>query len=119
GACAKGQTTQGVTAAAAVNRNSSDTLFNYMQTYLNLDSTAPATLGASDLMAVQDADFNNASFALAPYEIFSDPDMNQFVTREGGQGVYGPASVWKDLQGETQFQQLTASISAGPSPYTD
>jgi hypothetical protein len=119
GACAKGQTTQVVTAAATANRNSSDTLFSYMQTYLNLDSTAPATLGPSDFVAVQDADFNAAYFALAPFEVFADPDMNQFVTREGGQGVYGPASVWHDLEGETQFQQLTANISAGPSPYPD
>ena len=45
--------------------------------------------------------------------------MNQFVTREGGQGVYGPASVWQDIQGDGQFQQLTANINNGPSPYTD
>jgi hypothetical protein len=119
GACAAGQTSQVVTAAAISNRDSSDTLFNYMQTYLNLDSSAPATLGPSDFLAVQDADFMNAYFALAPFEVFADPDMNQFVTREGGQGVYGPASVWQDIQGEGQFEQLTANISLGPSPYTD
>ena len=113
GACSKGQTNQVVTPAAMASRNSTDTLFNYMQTYLNLAPTAPATLGPNDFMAVQDQDFYSAYFAIAPFEVFADPDMNQFVTREGGQGVYGPASVWKDLQGETQFQQLTASINAG------
>jgi hypothetical protein len=119
GKCAAGQTNQVVTPAAIANRNSSDTLYNYMQTYLNLAPSAPATLGPSDFVAVQDQDFYNAYFALAPFEIFADPDMNQFVTREGGQGVYGPASIWQDIQGDGQFQTLTANISAGPSPYAD
>ena len=42
----------------------------------------------------------NAYFALVPYEIFADPDANLFVTREGGNGVYGPASCVADLEGE-------------------
>ena len=61
-----------------------------------------------------------AYFALAPYEVFADPDMNLFVTREGGQGVYGPASVWqRPCKGETAFQQLTANINNGDDAVPD
>ncbi|MGH7295655.1 MAG: hypothetical protein ACRELB_12005, partial [Polyangiaceae bacterium] len=121
GACTTGATAQIVTQSVVDNHNAQSTLFTKMQQYLNLHSSDPLNdhLGPQDMVAVQDADFYRAYFALAPYELFADPDMNQFVTREGGAGVYGPASVWKTLQGETQFQQLSAQISNGTAPAPD
>ena len=39
--------------------------------------------------------------------------MNPFVTREGGEGVLGPSSIWPMLQQEAQFQQSAANIDRG------
>jgi hypothetical protein len=116
GSCQTGATQPIVTATVTQNHNASSTLYTKMQQYLGLGGAGSA-LGPQDFAAVQDADFYRAYFALAPYEIFADPDMNQFVTREGGQGVYGPAGVWTLLQGEAQFQKLTAQINSGVEPY--
>jgi hypothetical protein len=118
GACSGG-TAQLVTSAVVSNHNATSTLFTKMQQYLGLHGPDPTNdhLGPQDFAAAQDADFYNAFFALAPFETFADPDMNLFVTREGGQAVYGPASVWAALQQETAFKQLTATISNGSEPY--
>jgi hypothetical protein len=119
GACSNGQTNQIVNQTVTDVHNASDTLYNKMQLYLGLHSqTNPDDdhLGPSDFVATQDADFYRAYYTLVPYEFFADPDANQFVTREGGQGVYGPASVWKWLQNEVVFQNLTAEISNGLTP---
>lgn len=117
GKCAAGQTTQLLSQTALANRNAADTLYTKMQTYLNLNPTQPGTLGPSDFTAVQDQDFFQAYFQLVPFELFADPDANLFVTREGGQGVYGPAAIWADWGQEAQFQQLAATISNGGTPY--
>ncbi len=104
-----------VTATVTGAHNASSTLYTKMQQYLGLQG--PTALGPQDFTAVQDADFFRSYFALAPYEVFADPDMNLFVTREGGQGVYGPAAVWQTLHGEGEFQRLTALINSGVEPY--
>jgi Met-zincin len=106
-------------------RNATDTLFTKMQTYLNVNGPDPKNnhLGPADFTAyaTEDADFMNAYFALIGYELFADPDANLFVRREGGQGVYGVPGgsdqIWSDLQGEAQWQTLTAQISNGQPPF--
>ena len=123
GPCTTGTNQPLVTATVVSNHNANSTLFSKMQQYLGLHGPDPKSdhLGPQDFTAVQDADFNRAYFALAPYELFADPDMNQFVTREGGAGVYGPAgtsSMWNLLQQETAFQQMAATIDRGVEPYT-
>jgi hypothetical protein len=119
GQCTTGQTQQLVTATVLSNHNAQSTLFVKMQQYLNLHGQDPHNdhLGPQDFVAVQDQDFSRAYYALAPYETFADPDMNLFVTREGGQGVYGPAAMWQGLQQETAFQQQAAVIQNGTEPY--
>ena len=95
--------------------NASSTLFQKMQTYLGYGNN-PTPMGPQDFAVSQNTDFLNAYFQTLPYEIFSDPDENLFVTQEGGQGVYGPASMWQSVQAESQFQQLTSSIDQGLTP---
>ncbi|MFO0661988.1 MAG: hypothetical protein U0165_19475 [Polyangiaceae bacterium] len=51
-------------------------------------------------MAKQDDDFFRSYYALMPYYMFADPDMNQFVIPEGGSGVFGPDEMWKLFQQE-------------------
>ncbi len=102
--------------------NASSTLYTKMQSYLGLHGPDPQNdhLGPADFVAnnAEDPDFMNAYMAIVPYELFADPDANLFVTREGGNGVYGPAAVWTALQGEAQWNQLTAAINNGQEPYT-
>jgi hypothetical protein len=119
GPCTAGTTAPIVTSTVLSNHNANSSLFTKMQTYLGLHGSDPSNdhLGPQDFVAAQDSDFYNAYFALAPYETFGDPDMNLFVYREGGQGVYGPAGVWGALQQETAFKQLTATINNGAQPY--
>jgi hypothetical protein len=116
GACTAGQTQPIVPATVIATHNATSTLYTKMQQYLGMQGAGHA-LGPTDFAAVQDADFYRAYFALVPYQTFADPDMNLFVTREGGQGVYGPANLWTTLQGEAQFQKLAALINSGVEPY--
>jgi hypothetical protein len=124
GSCTNGATQPIVSATTISNHNAQSTLFSKMQQYLGLHGPDPSNdhLGPQDFTAAasEDQDFLNAYFQLIPYEVFADPDMNQFVTREGGQGVYGPAAVDGALQQETTFEQLTGAMNAGtlPDPYS-
>jgi hypothetical protein len=115
GSCTTGDSQPIVNATLVGNHNAASTLFQKMQNYLGYPAT-PA-LGPQDFTVAQNTDFLNAYYQTLPYEIYSDPDENLFVTQEGGQGVYGPASMWQAVQAESQFQQITASIDTGAAPY--
>ena len=121
--CNTGDTMPIVPATVISNHNATSTLFTKMQQYLNLHNTDPDPandhLGPQNFIAPRDDDFLRAYFAIVPYQVFADPDMNLFVTREGGQGVYGPASVWQHLQDLTQFNAISAQINEGQTPYDD
>ena len=119
GPCSAGTTQQLVTDTVVDLHNAQSTLFTKMQQYLGLHGPNPGDdhLGPQDFVATQDSDFFNAYFALSPFELFADPDMNLFVTREGGEGVYGPAAYWALLQQESTFQSLAATINNGSNPY--
>src|SRR5581483_9860166 len=96
------------------------TLFQKMQVYLNHDPGTYGNQAPSDFVRVEnlnDPDFQKAYYAYLPYQIFADPDANAFVQREGGQGVYGPDSMWKMRIKEAQFHQAAADIDHGLSPY--
>ncbi len=121
GPCSNGATAQIVNQAVVDDHNAADSLYQKMQQYLNLHGPNPNDdhIGPQDMTAAstEDADFYNAYFTLVPYEIFQDPDANLFVTREGGQGVYGtPGSTWNALKAEAQFQAVSAQISNGIDP---
>ncbi len=98
--------------------NAKNTLFSKMQQYLNRPASAYGALGPSDFIQPQDDDFRHAYYALAPYEIFADPDMNPYVVREGGKGVYGPDAYWKMMKDEAEFHQRAADIDHGKDPYS-
>jgi hypothetical protein len=119
GPCSGNSTQQIVNQTVVDLHNASSTLFTKMQQYLGLHGPNPGDdhLGPQDFVATQDADFDQAYFALIPYELFADPDQNLFVTREGGQGVFGPAATWQLLQQETTFQQLSATMMTGGTPF--
>jgi hypothetical protein len=133
GACTTGETRQIVPATLVANHNAQSTLFSKMQQYLNLNSTDPDPnndhLGPENFEAKctnpsgalvpcsLDPDFQNAYFALIPYQLFADPAMNLFVTPEAGQGVT-PPSVWQALQNEVQFHAIAATINDGTAPFT-
>jgi hypothetical protein len=103
--------------------NSRSTLFGKMQQYLGFQSKDPDPsknhLGPQDFIAQQDEDFYRTYYALLPFELFADPDMNLFVTREGGEGVYGPAGVWQHLQDDATFHDITGRMNNGETPYED
>lgn len=122
GACKDGDTMPIVAATAATNHNGSSALYQKMQIYLQKPPDQFGPLGPQDFIVNHDndmGDFYRAYYALTPYYIFSDPDMNPFVIREGGAGVLGPDSVWKMLQDEAKFQKTAALIDQGLSPYED
>jgi Met-zincin len=122
-ACNAGDTLAIAPATLISEHNQHSTLFTKMQQYLGVHSTDPDPgndhLGPQDFIAPQDDDFFHTYFSLIPYQLFADPDMNLFVTREGGNGVYGPASVWQHLQDEAEFHALTAKMNNGETPYED
>ncbi len=117
GACKDGDTMPIVDATVAANHNGSSSLYQKMQVYLQKPAGQYGNLGPQDFIQTQDADFFRAFYALAPYYIFADPAMNQFVIPEGGSGVLGPDSIWTMMQQEAAFQQTAASIDQGLSPY--
>src|SRR5262249_28091491 len=61
--------------------------------------------------------FQEAYYKLLPFEIFADPDMNAFVVREGGQGVYGSDAIWQMRKDEATFHKMAADLDHGIPPY--
>ena len=104
------------------NKNSASPLYGKMQQYLGKPVALWGNLGPSDFILRHDddgGDFYRAFYPLIAYSIFSDPDANSFVTREGGGGVYGPSSMWKMLRAEREYHTLAAAIDRGQAPYDD
>ena len=121
GSCTTGDTKPIVPSTTIELHNAKSTLFTKMQQYLGLHGPDPSNdhIGPQDMIAKQDQDFLDAYFKFIPYQLFADPDMNLFVTREGGSGVYGPASVWQHLQDRAEFHALAAKIDHGLAPFDD
>ena len=117
GSCKDGDTIPIVPATVIANHNGTSTLYQKMQQYLGKPPSTFGNLGPQDFVVNQDDDFFRAYYALLPYYVYADPDMNPFVIREGGQGVLGPSSVWPMLQQEAAFQQSAANIDRGLEPY--
>jgi hypothetical protein len=119
GACTEGQTKPIVNATLVAKHNASSTVFAKMQTYLGLHTSDPSGdhMGVQDMVYKQDADFMSAYQKLAPYELFADPAMNQFVTAEVGTGVYGPGQLWSHLQDQASFHGLMSKVNKGETPF--
>ncbi|MFI5296861.1 MAG: zinc-dependent metalloprotease [Polyangiales bacterium] len=120
GTCTAGAVAPLVDSILINKHNANSTVFAKMQTYLGLHTPDAAGdhMGVSDMVNVQDTDFMTAYLALAPYQVFSDPATNAYVTPEGGTGVYGPSGLWTHLQDSAQFHSLMSSINKGESPFT-
>lgn len=119
GHCQDGDTMPIVDAAVVKNHNGKSSLYQKMQTYLQKPTASFGALGPKDFIAKQDDDFFGSYYALLPYYVFADPDMNPFVTPEGGRGVLGPGEIWPLMQQETEFQDLARQIDRGEAPFED
>ena len=117
--CTIGQTVPLDNSVIQSDHNGNSSMFTKMQQYLDKPSGTYGNLGPQDFIVPQDEDFFNAYYTLIPYAIFADPDMNAFVVREGGKGIYGPANFWDLMKSEVQFQQIAGDIDRGLSPYED
>jgi len=98
-------------------------LFNKMQLYLNHPSDTYGPQSPVDFILtsnVQDTapgGFLEAYYKILPYQIFADPDMNPYVIREGGAGVYGPGNMWQLRKDDAEFFSRSAAIDHGDIPY--
>ena len=99
------------------NHNGTSTLYAKMQQYLGKLPSIYGALGPQDFIYKQDDDFFKAYFAISPYHVYGDPDANQFVIREGGAGVYGPAAMWERSAKEAEFHKIAGQIDRGVSPF--
>ena len=117
GACTEGQTAAIVPADVATKHNTNSSVFGKMQEYLQKPAAVNGKLGPQDFIAKQDDDFYRAYFALLPYYVYADPEMNAFVTPEGQAGVLGPGEIWKMLGQEADFHALAADIDHGKTPF--
>jgi hypothetical protein len=118
--CTVGQTVPLQNSVIQSNHNGGSSLFTKIQQYLGKPSGTYGNLGPQDFIAKQDADFFNAYYTLIPYVVFGDPDMNPFVIREGGNGIYSPPAIsafWQMADQETQFHQIAANIDRGLQPF--
>jgi hypothetical protein len=118
GTCTAGQSVPLNGSVVNANHNGGSTLFTKMQQYLGKPAGTYGNLGPQDFVVQQDADFFKAYYTLIPYAIFADPDMNPFVIREGGQGIYGPAQFWDMMAKEAQFHAIASKIDKGLEPFT-
>jgi hypothetical protein len=116
GACNPGDSKPLKPATVTNTLNANDTLYAKMQEYLSLPAATYGALGPQDFVAQQDDDFFKSYWKLLPYEMYADPDMNPFVIREGGQGVFGPPAFWDEMATEVQFQKAMAQVDQGIDP---
>jgi hypothetical protein len=102
-------------------RHQQSTLFNKMQQYLNKPATTYGPLGPADFLVAPDPKYRDTYFDLLPQYVYGDPFANDFVTPEGGQGVFGPTAsqLWEMRKKEVELEKLLGDIDRGITPYTD
>ncbi len=115
-ACKDGDTMPIVDELVAAKHNSNSTLIAKMQEYMQKPVATFGALGTQDFIAKQDDDFLHAYYAMLPYWVYADPEMNMYVTPEGQGGVYGPGELWKSLAQEAEFHKQAGAIDKGLSP---
>ncbi|HEX8789915.1 MAG TPA: zinc-dependent metalloprotease [Polyangiaceae bacterium] len=116
--CKDGDTMPLVPLEVQKNHNGTSTLFTKMQQYLGKPMATWGFLGPQDFVVQHSADFYNAFFKTIPYQVFSDPAANPYVTWEGGGATYGSGSMQIAAgMKDAQFQQLMSTIASGTPPY--
>ena len=122
-----------IPATLIANHDGNSTLYQKMQNYLYKPASSFGPLGPSDFVAQhqsatdptqEDTDFYHAYYTYIPYLIYTDPNLNQFVTPEGGSAdtsntsaLAASSTIWSQTAQETQFHALTTMIDQGQSPY--
>jgi hypothetical protein len=117
--CTNGDVQPVVPETKAKNHDGGSSLYNKMQGYLSKPIAKYGPLGPQDFIAKQDEDFFKAYYTVLPYQIYADPDMNPYVIREGGAGVYGPDGAIKLIdmfRQEAEFHKVAGKIDRGESP---
>ena len=125
GQCTPGTTVPIVSSFAIKYHNATSSLSSKMQDYLHksASSTNPATgeaygpLGLKDFIPPADADYEAAFFNVMPYFVFSDPDVNPFVTPEGQQGVFGPGAMADVYAKQAEFHKMMGAVDRGEVPF--
>jgi len=118
GSCTEGDT-MAISAKVTEAQHANDSLYQKMQLYMQKPAPTFGNLAPSDFVVKQDTDFERAFFALLPYQIFADPNMNPYVIPEGGAGVYGATEIAHILEmakKDKEFTDMTAAIDRGETP---
>ena len=125
GQCTAGATVPIVDSYAVKYHNATSSLSSKIQDYLHksASTTNPATgdpygpLSVKDLIPPSDPEYDRAFINVLPYFVFSDPDVNPFVTPEGQQGVFGPGEMKKVYQQEADFHAAMGAVDRGEVPF--
>ena len=116
--CKDGDTVPLVPGDIAQKLNRQSTVYGKMQAFLQKPISQYGYLGPANFIPEHDADFYNAYFAVLPYQIYADPNSNQFVHPEGS--VFGTAKtqLWESLKNLAEFNKLAANIDHGDNIWT-
>ena len=126
GTCQDGDVIPLVPEVVAANHNGNSSLYRKMQEYLSKPTAQYGNLGPQDFIfphtnpdGTDDTEFYNIYYKLLPYEVFGDPDTNQYVIPEGGAGTRGVTAdkYMAALGKEAEFHQVTAQLDHGIVPY--
>jgi len=111
--CTAGQTVPLVPADVANILNRQSTVYSKMQQYLQRPFAQYGYQGPSNFVPTHDSDFYNAYFAIAPYQVYADPNANPFVMPESSPFSTAQTNQWQSLIQVAQFQKLAASVDNG------
>jgi hypothetical protein len=114
--CQTGQTIPLVPLDVANVLNRQSTVYSKMQQYLQKPFAQYGYLGPSDFLPTHDSDFYNAYFAVLPYQVYKDPNANEFVMPESSPFATQQTNQWASLIQVAATQNLTAQIDKGWKP---
>lgn len=115
--CQDGDSVPLVPDTVAKSHNAKSSLYRKMQEYLQKPSSKYGNLGPQDFIQQHDSEFESVFFTLLPYQLYADPETNQFVIPEGGAGTRGPTTYLDALRQEAQFHKVAGQIDKGIVPY--
>ncbi len=108
--------------AVQTGHNAISTVFQKMQQYLHKPIPTYGYLGPADFIPQEDSDFFSAYYTLIPYQMYRDPNTNDFVIQEGGTGNYGASqsnALLGAMASRSQFNTLMAAVDHGQAPLLD
>jgi hypothetical protein len=113
--CKDGDLVPLVPADVAGKLNRQSTVYSKIQQYLQKPFSTYGYLGPKDFLPDHDADFYDAYFKVLPYQIYSDPEANPFVT-PGAQTAQATKQ-WQALQKVAEFKKVAGDVDKGLAPY--